>query len=49
LQVLAGDAAIRRRLGQKNRERCVAEYSLGKMVREYEQEYRAAAAQRSQK
>jgi glycosyltransferase involved in cell wall biosynthesis len=46
LQALASDGQIRQRLGHKNRERCVAEYSLGKMVREYEEEYRAAYAQR---
>jgi glycosyltransferase involved in cell wall biosynthesis len=42
LQSLAVDTELRQRLGRQNRERCVAEYSLEKMVREYEEEYRAA-------
>lgn len=46
LQTLVGDGELRRRLGENNRKRCVAEYSLEKMVREYEEEYRGANATR---
>ncbi|HZU44583.1 MAG TPA: glycosyltransferase family 4 protein [Terriglobales bacterium] len=44
LKALASGAELRRRLGARNRERCIAEYSLEKMVRLYEKEYRAAHA-----
>lgn len=45
LRALAGDADLRQRLGRQNRERCVAEYTLQRMVLQYEEEYRAAYEQ----
>jgi len=42
LGTLAGDAELRLRLGRKNRDRCIAIYSQGKMISRYRDLYRGA-------
>jgi len=46
LRALAAAAALRSRLGEKNRRRCQAQYTVERMVREYAEVYREAVARR---
>ena len=43
IRLLAGDAGLRQRLGDANRQRCLRDFTLDRMVREYEEVYFAAA------